>query len=172
MRLFSGKIPTIAESLIRQLCAEEAIDVERDSMEEAQLDVESVLREYLRMEREIEDEARDLLSSRGMGHEGFGKAKRQVAKDRRFGLGEDAVEWISVQLLDLFMHTNNIEEIYADDLTLRKISALVLKKHMAEDADLEREVRKHLKNLEEGTVSWDAQYAKVEEKLRRVKGLL
>ncbi len=171
MRLFSGKIPTIADQVIRTLTAEGHVEVLTENEDETRLDVESVLREYLRTEREIEEEARDILEARGLGHEGFGKAKRKVAESRGFGLGEDAVEWIVSQLLDLFMHTHHIEEIYADDLQLRKTTATVLKKHMAEDQDLKRDVERRLKNLEEGTTSWDVEYSKVEQRLRRLRGL-
>ena len=171
MRLFSGKIPTIAEELIRILAREGDIDVLDDALEEAQLDVESVLREYLRTEREIEEEARDLLATRGLDHTGFGRMKRQIAESRKFGLGEDGIEWMVAQLLDLFMHSHHVEEIYADDLTLRKHIATILRKHMTEDVDLDREVRKRMKHMEEGTTAWDAEYGKVEEKLRRLRKL-
>ena len=171
MRLFSGKIPTISDELIRVLVSEGHIEVLPESVEEAQLDVEAVLKEYLRTEREIEEEARDLLAQRGLGHEGFGKAKRKVAESRGFGLGEDGIEWIVSQLLDIFMHTHHIEEIFAEDIQIRRASSVVLKKHMAEDRDLKREVERRLKNLEEGTTSWDVEYEKVEQRIRRLRGL-
>ena len=171
MRLFSGKIPTIADEVIRVLAVEGEIEVLPDEREEAVLDVESVLREYLRTEREIEEQARDLLAARGLSHSGFGKAKRQIAESRAFGLGEDGVEWIVGQVLDLFMHTHHIEEVYADVLTLRRLISLIHKKHMAEDVDLDREVKRRMKHLEEGTTAWDVEYDKVEEKLRRLRGL-
>jgi len=171
MRLYSGKIPTIAEELIRALRTEVHIDVLDASVEEAQLDVESVLREYLRTERELEEAARDYLAQRGLGHEGFGKAKRKVAESRGFGLGEDGIDWMVDQLLEVFMQTRHIEEIFSDDLTLRRRIAVMLKKHMAEDLDLKREVERHLKNLEEGTTSWDIEYARVEHQIRRMRGI-
>ncbi len=171
MRLFSGKIPTICDDIVGSLTRDGDIEVEAEQMEEAQLDVESVLREYLRTEREIEEQVRDVLAARGLGHSGFGKVKRQIADSRNFGLGEDAIDWIVEQLLDLFMHTNHIEEIYSDDLVLRKKTATVLRKHMAEDEDLDREVRKRMKHLEEGTTAWDAEYDRVEEQLRRLRRL-
>ena len=68
MRLFSGKIPTIADQVIRTLTAEGHVEVLTENEDETRLDVESVLREYLRTEREIEEEARDILEARGLGH--------------------------------------------------------------------------------------------------------
>jgi hypothetical protein len=171
MRLFSGKIPIISDEVIRVLCKDGDIEIIANEEEEARLDVESVLREYLRTEREVEDQARDLLTARGLGHTGFGRAKRQIAEDRGFGLGEDAVAWICDQILDLFMHTHHIEEIYSDDQVLRRKLADILKKHMAEDEDLDLEVKKRMRHLEEGTLAWDVEYDKVQSKIRRLKGL-
>ena len=172
MRLYSGRIPAVAEQVIAQLVAEDDIEVLAEELEEAQMDVEAILREYLRTEREIEELARDMLAARGLSHTGFGKIKRQIADGRKFGLGEDAIGWIVDQLLAMFMHTTHVEEIYADDLVLRKKIATVLRKHMAEDEDLDREVRKRLRNLDEGTVAWDTEYDKVEENLKRLKNLI
>ena len=171
MRLFAGKIPSIASELILTLTRDGDLEVLPTELEEAQMDVESVLREYMRTEREIEDQARDLLQARGLSHSGFGKAKRQIAETRKFGLGEDAIDWMVEQLLDLFMHTHHIEEIYAADITLRKKTAGVLRKFMAEDEDLDREVRRRMRHLDEGTMAWDTEYDRVEEQLRRLKRL-
>ena len=64
MKLYQGKIPAIAEEIVRSLTA--AGDIEVTDAKEAQLDVESVLREYLRMDREITDDekkqARDFFA--------------------------------------------------------------------------------------------------------------
>src|SRR5690606_25709834 len=59
MRLFSGKIPLIAEEIVTSLTAAEDIEVE--SRDEVQSDLEAVLAEYLRTEREIVDEAKNRL---------------------------------------------------------------------------------------------------------------
>src|SRR5687768_15220147 len=69
MRLYSGKIPAIAQEIIRTLTQAEDIEVGDEG--EAQLDVEAVLKEYLRTEREITDKTKDLLESRGLPYEQF-----------------------------------------------------------------------------------------------------
>ena len=50
MKLYSGKIATIAGEIIKQLT--EAGDVEVSDAGEARLDVEAVLKEYIRTDRE------------------------------------------------------------------------------------------------------------------------
>ncbi len=51
---------------------------------EAELDVQAVLKEYLRLEREITDKAKDLLQKRNLPYEQFGKVKRSLASEKSF----------------------------------------------------------------------------------------
>ena len=80
MRLYSAKIPIIARDIIRQLIADNAIEV--SNVEEAQLDIESVLKAYQQRDRQITEETKDMLESRGMSHGQFSKVKRIVAEKR------------------------------------------------------------------------------------------
>jgi hypothetical protein len=169
MRLYSGKIPAVANEIIRTLT--DASDIEVGDAEEAQLDVEAVLKEYLRTEREITDKTKDLLESRGLPYDQFGKVKRAVAEERGFGLGEEGLGWICNQILETFMQSAHIEEIYADDATLRRKMRDILKKHMAVDEALDEEVRRRIRNLQEGTATWDVEYQKVLEQIKRNRGL-
>src|SRR5262249_38050765 len=100
MRLYSGKIPAVASEIIQSLT--DAGDIEPGDPAEAQLDVESVLKEFLRMEREITDRTKDILESRNLPYGQFGKVKRAVAEERGFGLGEEGINWICNQILETF----------------------------------------------------------------------
>ena len=171
MKLYSGRIPVIAEEMTRELIKAEAIEVEPGKAIEVRLDIESVLKEYLRTDRRISDEARDLVEKRGLDFSAFGKIKREVAKRQDFALGDLALGWIVEQLLQLFMHTAHIEEVWAEDHDLRRLMKPILNRHMNMDEDLDGEVRKRIKNLKEGTTSWDIKYQQVKEDLKRRRGL-
>jgi hypothetical protein len=54
---------------------------------------------------------------------------------------------------------------------LRKKIAEILRKHMTVDADIDAEVRRRIKNLQEGTASWEIEYSKVMEQLKRAQKL-
>jgi hypothetical protein len=69
------------------------------------------------------------------------------------------------------MQSAHIEEIYADDATLRRKMRDILKKHMAVDEALDEEVRRRIRNLQEGTATWDVEYQKVLEQIKRNRGL-
>lgn len=169
MKLYSGKVPAVAEEIVQVLA--KAGDIEVEEPKEAQLDVEAVLKEYLRMDRELNDKAKDILDERKLPYNQLFKIKKTMADERGFALGEEVTGWIANQILESFMHSPHIDEVYAEDATLRRKIRDVLKKHMAVDEQLDEEVRRRIKNLEEGTQSWEIEYAKVMEQMKRKHGL-
>src|SRR5262245_21530992 len=169
MRLYFGKIPTIGSEIVKPLVEGGVLAV--SDRAEAELDVQAVLKEYLRLEREITDKAKDLLQKRNLPYEQFGKIKRTLAGEKAFGLGEDGLEWMTTQMIESFMQSPHIAEIFVEDSVLRKHMADVLKKHMQVDEDLDEEVRRRIKNLQEGTSTWEVEYGRVLDQIKRNRGL-
>jgi hypothetical protein len=169
MRLYSGKIPTIATEVVKALV--EAGDISVADRGEAEMDAQAVLKEYLRLDREITEKTKDTLQKRGLAYEQFGKVKRALAHEKGLGLGEDALEWMTGQMIESFMQSPHIEEIFAEDTVLRKRMADVLKKHMQVDEELDEEVRRKIRNLEEGTATWEIEYQKVLDQMKRNRGI-
>lgn len=169
MRLYSAKVPLIAQELVRSLT--ESNDLETESPSEVELDVQSVLKEYLRVEREITDKAKDLMEQRKLDYGQLGRLKRQLADEQDFGLGDEALNWIATQTIEGFMHSPHVDEVFADDAVLRRKIQVVLKKHMQVDDELDAEVRQRIKNLQEGTSTWDLEYSKVMEQIKQKHGL-
>jgi len=169
MKLYSGKIDSIATEIIAKL--QQDGDIELTDVQEAELDVAAVLKEYLRVDRELTERAKDMMEIRGLPYSAFGRTKRALAEKQDFGLGEEGMTWIINQLLETFMQSAHLEEIYADDPTLRRKIRDILRKHMQVDAELDKEVRQRIKNLEEGTQTWDIEYNKVMEQMKSKYGL-
>ncbi|MFW5876583.1 MAG: DUF507 family protein [Myxococcota bacterium] len=169
MKLYSGKIPVIAEDIIRSLT--EAGDVEVEADEEARLDIEAVLKEYVRLDREIVDEAKNRMESRGLGYSHLGKMKAQVAKERAAPQSDEILPYLIDQILNMLFHSNHIEEIYADDVELRKKLTPILRKHMEVESELDKEVRSKIKNLQEGTATFEIEYSRVMDQIKRKRGL-
>jgi len=165
MRLYSGKIPAIAAELIRRL--RDDGDIEVNNAHEAELDIEAVLKEHLRLDRELTEQAKDLMERRRLPYEQFGKIKRELADKRDFAIGEESIGYIANQILETFMHSRFIDEVYTDDVDLRKKVAQILRKHMQVDADIDQEVRRRIKNLQEGTAMWEIEYQRVMETIRQ-----
>ena len=169
MRLFSGKIPLIAEEIVSSLSSDDDIEVE--SRAEVQSDLEAVLSEYLRLEREIVEEAKNRLETRGLTYGQLSRVRQQVAKERGFPDTDEAIPYIIDQLLTMLFHSANVVEVYADDAVLRKKMMTSLRRHMDVETDLDREVRSKIKNLTEGTSTFEIEYARVMEQIKRKKGL-
>jgi len=169
MRLFSGKIPTISEEIVRVLTSEG--DVETEQPNEVVLDVESVLKEYLRFERTIADEAKNRLEARALPYAQLGKLRNQVAKEKAAPQSDDILPYLLEQILNILFHSRNVDEIYAEDTDLRKKITPILKKHMEVGGELDEEVRSKIKNLEEGTATFEIEYQRIMGDLKRKKGL-
>jgi hypothetical protein len=169
MKLYAGKIEPIATEIVSKLVREG--DIEVSDPHEAELDVASVLKEYLRVDRELTERTKDILEIRGLSYSAFGRTKRALAEKQDFGLGEDGMSWICTQLLETFMQSQHVEEIFADDTTLRRKVKDVLRRHMEVDQELDREVRQRIKNLEEGTQAWEIEYNRVMGQMKQKYGL-
>jgi hypothetical protein len=169
VKLYTGKIPNIAQEIVQSLVS--ANDIEVADAAEAQLDVEAVLKEYVRLDREITDRSKDILEQKKLDYGQFGKIKRQLAEERGLPLGDEATNWIANQVLETFMQSQHVEEVFADDVVLRKKLKDILKKHTHVDEELDAEVRRRIKNLEEGTSAWDVEYARAMEQIKRKHGI-
>lgn len=170
MRLFSGKIPAISEEIVRTLSADELIECEQPN--EVMLDIESVLKEYLRYERSISDEAKNRLEARGLPYAQLGKLKSQVAKEKGAPQADDVLPYLLDQILNILFHSNNVDEIYAEDSQLRQKITPILRKHMDVGGELDEEVRSKIKNLEEGTATFEIEYQRIMGEMKRKKGLV
>ena len=171
MRLYEGKIPTIARDTVKALIQEEVLDVEPQNEIEFERDVEAVLREYVRTERQLMNKAKDIVAAQGGGGNVY-RIKRRLAKERNFEIGDDAIEYIVTQMIETFFHSTFVEEVYAEDNDLRKLLGPILKKHtMAQEETLDQEVRSKIKNLEEGSKTWDIEYQKVMERMKTKKNM-
>lgn len=169
MRLYSARVPQIAAEIVKTLTDEGAIAV--SDRQEAELDIQAVCKEYLRLDREITEKAKDLLQKRNLPYEQFGKVKRALAQERQFQTGDESLDWMTTQIIESFMSSPHIEEVFVEDGVLRKRMGDILKKHMQVDDELDAEVRRRIKNLAEGTATWEVEYAKVLDQIRRNRGL-
>lgn len=169
MRLYNGKIPTIVEEILHTLTADG--DIELGSKEEVQLDLEAILKEFVRRERSIVDEAKNRMEREGLGYSVLGKMKSKVAREQSFPPSDEVLPYLLDQLLTMLFHSNHVEEIFSEDVALRKKMTPVLRRHMEVESELDVEVRGKIKNLSEGTASFEIEYARVMDAMKRKKGL-
>ena len=173
MRIYRGRIEPAAHELITRLMKDSLVEIEAGEVEEAQKDLESVLNEYSRMEREINETAKDIVQKRGLEYSALGRLRRGLARERSFGLDDDALEYIVQQMIEIMLSSRHVDEVYAEDHELNRAIVPIMRKHMSVDEEVDKEVRQKIRHLEssEGTVDWEIEYRRKKEELERLKKL-
>jgi hypothetical protein len=169
MRLYPGKIPSIASEVVRALIA--ANEIESESPKEVEADIASVLKQYLNDERDVNERAKDVLEKTGKPQSEYQRVRALVADEKGIKVGDETLDYLLDQVVEMLMHSNSVEEVYVEDVGLRRRMAPIFKKHMAVDSALDAEVRAQLRHVKEGTREWEVEYARVLEQVRRKKGL-
>jgi hypothetical protein len=169
MWLHRAKIPHVAAEMVRTLT--EGGDIETESPREVQADLEAVLTQYVADDQDINERARDLVATRGLPQSELGRMKKLVADQKHVKIGEEAIDYLLDQLIEILMHSNNVEEVFAQDHVLRLRMREPLRKQFAAEESLEQEVRGRLKHVQEGTQVWEVEYRRMMEDIKRRKGI-
>ena len=169
MRLHAARVTQIASEMLKLLV--DAKDIECESPDEVRADIESVLNQYIRDEQEISDRARDLAAQRGLPPVEAARIKRLIADERKIKIGDDAMHYLLDEMVEMLMHSNNVDEVFSEDYELRRKMRDPLRKQAAEEEELQQEVRGRLKHVQEGTALWEVEYRRMMEDLKRRKGL-
>jgi uncharacterized protein len=169
MRLFGAKVSPLANDVVRTLVTSK--DIETDAQREVVADVESVLKSYLDTERVVDEKTRELLQRTGRGTNEFSRVREQIAVHHGIKVGDEALDYLLDQVVEMLMHSNHVEEVFSEDVELRRKMAPIFRRYMAADAELEAEVRAQLRHVKEGTAQWDIEHARVLEAVRRKRGL-
>jgi hypothetical protein len=169
MRLYSTKVSPIAAEVVRVLTA--GNDIEAETPREVEADVVAVLNNYLSIEREVNERTKDVLERTGRGQTEFNRVREQVAAQKGIKIGDEMLDFLLDQVVEIFHHSTNVDEIYCEDVELRRKMAPVFKKHMAVEDALDGEVRAQMKHLTEGTRTWDIEYARILEQVKKKRGL-
>jgi len=172
MKLYPKIIPAIARDVIASLMADGDIEVETMRVADAEMDMAAILKEYLASEERVNQATREALERRGYDHSRFNQVKREMADVRGFKMGDEGIDYIINQMIEFLLISRNVEEVFAEDHSIRRKIYQVFKKHLDVDEDIDREARSRLKHLSEGTQAWEVEYQKTVEQIRRNKGLL
>ena len=119
MRLYSGKVGTIA-SRHRPDSHRGRRHRDRNPRNEVRLDIESVLNSYLKTEKEAADKAKDLMQSRGLRQGEFARMKKLAAEQKGIKVGDETIDYLLDQILEILMHSANVDEISREDVELRR----------------------------------------------------
>lgn len=169
MFLPNNKVSEVAKEMLEQLL--QSGDLETNAPDEVRLDLEAVLRQYLRTEQEILNQARDTLATRGLAPSEYGRVLRNLSEQRGVKVGEEAMDYVLDQLSEMLLNSANVEEIYAEDHEIRRKLRIPLRNRANVDQDLDRAVRRQMKHVEEGGTVWEIEYRRMMEDIRRRRGM-
>jgi len=172
MRLYRSQIPRLAEEIIETLALDGDIVVDMPERPESEQDIRAIMEEYLRQEHRVVQETREIMEQRQITYDQFGRIKGQVAESKGHPTGDDGIRWIVGQILENFMISKYVEEVFGEDRIMRKTMMRLFRKHLVEEAELDREVRGRLKNMRPGSDKWDIEYRRVLDDVRRKRGLV
>src|SRR4051812_3847285 len=172
MRLYPKVIPIISRECVQQLTQDGDVEVEAMRVNDAEMDMSAIMREYLANEERVNQATREALERHGYDHSRFNQVKREMADVRGFKMGDDGIDYIINQMIEFLLISRNVEEVFAEDYVVRKKIYQVFKKHLDVEDDVDREARARLKHLSEGTQAWDVEYQKAVDQIRRNKGLI
>lgn len=169
MRLFSGKIAALSDEIVKSLV--DNAEIECESKKEVARDVESVFASYIQTEHEVNEKTKTLLQDRGLPQSEFNRVKRLTAEQKGIKVGEEMMDYLLDQLIEMLMHSSNVDEVFAEDHALRRRMRPVLKKYLDVDEALDAEVRGKIKHVQEGSRTWEIEYQRVMGDIQRRKGL-
>jgi hypothetical protein len=169
MRLHRSQLPQLAKQIVKALV--EGNDIETDHAREVEHDVESVLATYVGQVDQAVARARDIVQERGLPQGEFARFKKLAAEQAGIKIGDDALDYLLEQLVQMLMHSGNVEEVYAEDHTLKRRMRPFLREHLETDDNIDAEVRTQLKHVKEGSRVWEIEYERMKAEIRRRRGL-
>jgi hypothetical protein len=169
MRLYSAKIAPLSDEIVKALVDNN--DIECESKKEVALDLESVFSNYLRIEKEANERAKDLLAARSMPQTELPRLRKLAAEQKGIKVGDEMLDYLLDQLIEMLMHSGHVDEVFREDHELRRRMRPILKKYLEIDTELETEVRGKLKHVQEGTRTWEVEYQRLMGEIQRRKGL-
>ena len=78
MRLYPKVIPTIAREVIQTLMQDGDVEIETLRISDAEMDMASIMKEYLAAEERVNAATREALERRGYDHSRFNQVKREM----------------------------------------------------------------------------------------------
>ncbi|MBN2193469.1 MAG: DUF507 family protein [Polyangiaceae bacterium] len=169
MRIHGARVPHLAAQMVAQLTSSGAVECE--SPPEVQADLEAVLNQYIRDEKEITETAKDFLAARNLPPSELPRLRKLAAEQRKVRIGDEAIDYLLDQLVEILMHSANVDEVFAEDFELRRLLREPLRREQVEEDKLQAEVRGQLRHVREGTTLWEVEYRRMMEDVRRRKGL-
>ncbi len=171
MKLYKGKIPVIAEQVVSKLADEGDVELVPDMKSEAVEDLESIMKNYLRQERRLNNIVRDYIADYKIDYDRRGEIRREKAKEMGHPIGDRVMSYLATQFNRMIMNSPNFDEVYSEDRVIRSKIFDVLRANNVNEAELREEAKARLSNLDENSLEYQIRYREAIADVRRRRGL-
>ena len=165
MWLSRAKLPALSGAIVKSLGDAGLIETEAPAGDQA--DLVAVLEQYLRDEHDISTKARDVAAARGLPPAEASRIRKELARQQGVGIGDDSIDYVLSQCLEMLMHSGSVEEIFGQDHELKLAMRAPLRAEQAAAEQMEDVVRKRLKHVQEGSSQWEIEYQRMREEVMR-----
>lgn len=172
MKLYRARIPDIAHAIIEGLCNGGDIEVEPENRSEAELDLVSVMEEYLRRDFQLRERVKEQMSHAQVGYDQYGRWRNRMAEEWNHPTGDGVSKYLARQFIENFMISRFVEEVYTEDGLLWRKTLDLLRAHDVDEEALREEARASIKNAREGTVDYEIALQKALREVKKRKGLI
>ena len=171
MRIYRKKIGPIADEIINTLVRDGDIEILGSLHNTVTRDISGFIDTYVKGEMAITDSAKAFLEQKSLPSTQLSKVKNILAREKDFKLGDEALEYLADKIIRYFMTEEAIDEVYSEDVEMRKKIFDIFRRHLDVDDDIDREVRARLKNIPENSLIFKIEYDKVMREIKRKRGL-
>jgi hypothetical protein len=172
MKLYRVKIAPIAHEVIQTLNDTGLIEVDPEKRAEAELDLVAIMEEYLRRDTALREAVRENMSAHNIPYEQYGKVRSKMAEEWGHPTGDDVERFLSRQMVENFMISHFVQEVFADDKEIFKKILQILVKNDVDEGALRAEAQERIQNIPEGTVDYELALNRAMKEVKKRHGLL
>lgn len=172
MRLYRAKVPTIAHAVIARLTEAESIEVTADNRPEAEKDLVAIMEAFLDRDSQLRTSVKDRMARHNIPYNRYGRTRAQMAEEWGHPLGDDVDRFLARQMVEAFMISNFVEEVYEEDSVIYKAILEILREYDVDEAALREEAKTKIKNVREGTVDYELALQRAVRDVKKRHGLL
>ena len=172
MKLYRVKIAPIAHEVIQTLNDAVLIEVDPEKRQEAELDLVAIMEEYLRRDTALREAVREDMSAHNIPYEQYGKVRSKMAEEWGHPTGDDVERFLSRQMVENFMISHFVTEVFADDKEIFKKILQILVKNDVDEGALRAEAQERIQNIPEGTVDYELALNRAMKEVKKRHGLL
>jgi len=172
MKLYRVKIGPIAHDVIQTLNDTALIEVDPEKRQEAELDLVAIMEEYLRRDTALREAVRENMSAHNIPYEQYGKVRSKMAEEWGHPTGDDVERFLSRQMVENFMISHFVTEVFADDKEIFKKILQILVQNDVDEGALRAEAQERIQNIPEGTVDYELALNRAMKEVKKRHGLL